>query len=71
MRIRRRAATEAGFDVLLTDDINLSNQQDLEGRELAIAGLSLFVKHEKDAEYDHQKGPQPGEDYLPSSGYLG
>jgi hypothetical protein len=35
-----RAAEEAGFDVLLTTDTNLPQQQNLEGRKLAIVILS-------------------------------
>ena len=35
-----RAAEEAGFDVLLTTDINLPYQRDLKGRKLAVVVLS-------------------------------
>src|SRR5882762_6741768 len=30
-----------------------------------------MVEHEKDAEYSHQKWPEPREHHLPASGYLG
>ena len=45
-----------------------SGRQTLEGCEPAIVRVSLRVEHEKDAEYDHQKGPQPCEQHLPASG---
>jgi hypothetical protein len=35
-----RAAEQAGFDVFLTTDTNLPNQQNLEGRKLAVVILS-------------------------------
>jgi hypothetical protein len=35
-----KAAEDAGFDVLLTTDTNLPNQQNLEGRKLAVVILS-------------------------------
>jgi hypothetical protein len=38
-----KAAEEAGFEVLLTTDTNLSHQQNLKGRKLAIVIPSRFV----------------------------
>jgi hypothetical protein len=40
-----------------TSDTDPPHHQNLEGREPAIVRLSFRVAHEKDAEYDHQKGP--------------
>ena len=59
---------EAGVDVLATRDADLPHRQNREGCEPAFVRLSLGVEHEKDAEYDQQKGRQPCEDHVPASG---
>src|SRR5260370_20244030 len=49
---------------------DLPNHQNLEGCELAIVRLSLRVEKQKDAEHDHQKGPEAREGRLPARGQL-
>jgi hypothetical protein len=63
-----KEAKEGGFDVLATSGTGLPHRQNLEGCEPAFVRRSLRVEHEKDAEYDHQKRPQPCEHHLPASG---
>jgi hypothetical protein len=57
----------AEYRQLATSNTDLRHHQNPGGCEPALVRRSFRVEHEKDAEHDRQKGPQPCEDHLPAS----